>query len=332
MGAEFRVPWLVRNPELFLIANRPLNILNPAPKPKELWCLTSFYNPVGYKRLANNYELFARSLKAQGGRLLTVEMRDDEGKYWLDDRLADIHLKIDSGDVMFQKEKLLNYGASQLPESCDALCWIDCDMLYENSDWLDQICDKLSQFQTTQAFKRFCRMPENSLKFDVESCGAARIKDSVVKKTIEKGTAKEGYPAPGGVWAARRDFFEQIGGLYQYDIVGGGDVVFAGAMLGADTSKRYSLSGVKEAAEYIKRVNDVAVGGVGYIEADVCHLWHGEDQHRQYITRYNNFLALGYEPALHLNNSGPSFKWTDAAPTEMKKYLRDYFIYRREDG
>lgn len=319
---------------MFTTSRSDLLVPNPAPRPQELWCVTSFYNPVGFGRLAKNYEIFAKRLKSQGGKLLTVEMKDVDGKFWLDDRLADKHIKVEDGDIMFQKEKLLNYGATLLPDSCDALCWIDCDMLYESEIWLEQIKDELAKFQTTQAFRRFARMPARSLKFDVGCCLPNSVKDCFVKQIQENQSIKRsyGYPAPGGAWAARRDFFEAIGGLYQYDVIGGGDVVYAGAVLGVDISKRYTLAGTKEMSDYVKKIGSLVKGGVGYIESDACHLWHGDDTNRQYTTRYIEFRKMGYEPSIHLDESGPAFKWSAATTEEMKSYVRNYFIARKEDG
>src|SRR5262245_59277853 len=96
-----------------------------------LWAISSYYNPQGYWRRQQNYRLFRQHLTVP---LLTVELTFD-GRFELSGDDADLMVRCTGGDVMWQKERLLNIALARLPTNCEHVAWIDCDVVFERKNW-----------------------------------------------------------------------------------------------------------------------------------------------------------------------------------------------------
>ena len=76
-----------------------------------LWAVTSYFNPAGYHRKLPNYRTFRKQLAVP---LLAVELSHSD-KFELEPNDADVLVQLNGGNVMWQKERLLNVGISHLP-------------------------------------------------------------------------------------------------------------------------------------------------------------------------------------------------------------------------
>ena len=77
-----------------------------------MWAITSYFNPVGYKRRLSNYRMFRANL---GAPLVTVELSFD-GRFELTDQDADVLIHF----VMVPcsgKERLLNLALKAVPSN-----------------------------------------------------------------------------------------------------------------------------------------------------------------------------------------------------------------------
>ena len=125
----------------------------------ELWGITCYFNPVGYKRRLQNYLLFRRHLKIP---LITVELAYRDG-FDLPADAADILIRLRSGDVLWQKERLLNLALAALPDRCDAVAWLDCDVVFEDDDWAARAAQALQRFPLIQPFQTVHETPRRNL-------------------------------------------------------------------------------------------------------------------------------------------------------------------------
>ena len=101
--------------------------VSPAHLAGPLWAVTSYFNPAGYRRRKANYRVFRERLPLP---LLTVEW-SPTGQFELQPGDADILIQLTGGDVMWQKERLLNIGVERLPSQCKHVAWVDCDLVFE---------------------------------------------------------------------------------------------------------------------------------------------------------------------------------------------------------
>src|ERR1700722_14421485 len=81
------------------------------------WCVTTWFNPVGYRARIDNYKIFRERIEKQQVNLLTVELAfpGQDISLSLDSRT----LRLRGSSILWQKERLLNYAVSQLPAECD---------------------------------------------------------------------------------------------------------------------------------------------------------------------------------------------------------------------
>ena len=98
-----------------------------------LWAVTTFYNPAKFRVRNENFAKFVSALKIP---LLVVEHAPSgcfEARAG-----ATIHVPVTGGDVLWQKERLLNVALEHLPSSCTRVAWMDCDLLIRDSGWSDR--------------------------------------------------------------------------------------------------------------------------------------------------------------------------------------------------
>ncbi len=114
----------------------------------ELWAVTAYFNPVGYRRRRANYNLFRKHLRLP---LATVELAYG-GEFELGASDADILIRIRGQDVMWQKERLLNLAIEALPPSCSKVVWLDADLIFEEADWPERTARLLDRHPLVQPF------------------------------------------------------------------------------------------------------------------------------------------------------------------------------------
>ena len=105
-----------------------------------------------------NYKWFREQLTIP---LVCVEL-SFTGEFALKPGDAEILVQLDEGDVMFQKERLLNIALQHLPSNCEAVVWIDCDVIFGPRDWPTCIMDALERLMVVQPFsERYDLLPDS---------------------------------------------------------------------------------------------------------------------------------------------------------------------------
>jgi len=87
--------------------------------------VTSYFNPMRSRRRLANYRTF---------------------------RHADHLIQLSGGDIMWQKERLLNIALEAVPDKVEDLAWIDCDLVFESPDWPDAARRALKSDNVIQLF------------------------------------------------------------------------------------------------------------------------------------------------------------------------------------
>jgi hypothetical protein len=305
-----------------------------------MWSITSYYNPARYRRRLANYRIFRESLATP---LVTVELSFD-GNFELSEGDADILLQICGGAVLWQKERLLNLAIKSVPPDEPNIAWIDCDVIFDQSDWVDEAETQLAKLNVVQLYSAlvdlspghcgpaylFRDMPRSAPGVvSVVSGGSMEVEN-----LIEKGRAAGG-PSMGLAWAARREMLESHG-LYDAMIVGAGDRLMVGTMYGR-FHKVIDVFRLNEARRdhYLNWAHPFyeAVGcRVGYLDGRIYHLWHGDLANRKTLERHRMLAELDFDPArdLAIAPSG-AWQWARLRP-DLERFLIDYFNGRAEDG
>jgi hypothetical protein len=314
--------------------------------PSKLWAITSYYNPMGYRTRRVNYDAFWRNLSIS---LLTVE-QGFHGDFELGDQDATKLIQVSAPDVMWQKERLLNLALEQLPDECEAVSWIDCDLIFERSDWPELVMETLEEnklvqlFGEVRALKRDAdlSMPLSNQYYLNRRSVASGLVDGLLDRhqlaptrDILKTHGMASDFANGYAWAMKREPLERIG-FYDASIIGGGDYKLFQAARGRWDVVRESHSLNDREFEYYHKwavpFYEEIQGQIGCVPGNTYHLWHGELRDRQYLPRHSVLKAHDFDPTkdIALDESG-CWRWNSDKPA-LHETLRRFFVGRREDG
>jgi hypothetical protein len=304
-----------------------------------MWAITSYYNPVHSKRRLSNYRIFRANLHVP---LVAVELSFD-GKFELTEDDADIMVRISGGAVLWQKERLLNVALQSVPSDADSLAWLDCDIIFEDRNWVTRAEVQLRQNDLVQLFSDVVDLSSDQA---IVRGGHAHVASSgyglVYLTTSEDKNAfaiLQDKPSirpvsRGLAWAAKKSILDQHG-FYDALIVGSGDRSMAFAMYGRfeEVMKSLCMNG-KQRTHYMQWAapfHEVVRGRVGHITGRLYHLWHGDIEHRGYDQRYRLLSEFEFDPEADIKvGSNGSWEWARKRP-ELAEFLKGYFASRNEE-
>ncbi|MDA9764986.1 MAG: hypothetical protein P8L44_07115 [Opitutales bacterium] len=270
----------------------------------DLWAITCYFNPCNYRNRRNGYETFRKHLQVP---LLTVEL-SFTGEFHLNDGDADKLIRLTSSDVMWQKERLLNLAVEALPDSCDKVCWIDCDIVFGNNDWPQLAREALERHQVIQPFQFSYDLEPGMSGPEFSEASYSRRCESLVSLYLRGGLPEDHIKipdkraigiTPGYAWAARRDLLLKHT-LYDPCIVGGGDGPILTGFFGnfQDIIEYLSMNPrrVEHFMEWAEAIYQDVSGDVGYIPVSIYHLWHGEIENLNYKQRRMELERHAFDP------------------------------------
>ncbi|MFM7846584.1 MAG: hypothetical protein ACKPEY_20450 [Planctomycetota bacterium] len=307
------------------------------------WAITAYFNPANYQRRLSNYHVFRQHLNVP---LLTVELGFN-GNFQLGTEDADVLIQLPKGDILWQKERLLNVAIEKLPTHVDKVVWLDCDILFERSDWSQQAIAQLDECSLVQAYSEVVRLPEHQTSIapgDVAGLtGRASICSQLgptqdLQSLCRTASTLPGrlFPGPIGFgWAFRRALFQNRG-FYDVDILGGGDVSFVAALSGCyDIAIQSHGLTAKSKSHYLNWATSLHAEvnqNVRCLDTRIFHLWHGDLTNRKYDSRYRGFDRFQFDPDSDLAlNECSTWSWSSPKP-DLHRYTAEYFSSRREDG
>lgn len=290
----------------------------------KLAAVCAYFNPGNYQSRRQNYDDFRRRFDRNGVTLLTVEQiidADSRSELGPHDNV----LGIRGGDVMWQKERLLQIGIDRLlADGFDAVAWVDADIVFEDHPWPARVLRALDQFDVIQPFETLVsRYPGRSL-----------VRPSCVKD-------RRSF-AHGGAWAARADFWRQTP-LYQHCILGGADSLMANVLLQMSPHEAVKFQWPENdvilqqmpprlrmhATQWAEQIDRPL--RIGYVPGVTAHLLpHGSRRNRFYLERWRALVDFDPAKDIGVAPSG-AFQWTCDKPC-LKALVRRYFEVRREDG
>lgn len=311
---------------------------------QRVWAVTCYFpfdDPSGMKRRLQVYREFRRHLQTP---LAAIELSLD-GRFDLVPGDADLLLQISAGDLMWQKERLLNHVVAALPAGCDTVAWLDCDVVFLRPDWAEATRAALREYHLVQPFERLfyltsARCPEPGTAPGFSHClqsAASLYASGSLPPWIHaaRGSSFQVGYAPGMAWAASRDLLTRCQ-FYDAAILGSGDkfMLSAGCGYGRDLASTYEMT-PRFRDHYLAWAEPFAAAvdkRIGAIEGDLYHLWHGDLSARHHHTRYIGFDAFDFDPCqdLALASSG-AWRWNSGKPA-MHAFVRDFFRRRGEDS
>ncbi len=306
----------------------------------DIWAITAYFNPVGFRSRLANYKTFRDRLTLP---LVTVELAH-EGPWELSEPDADILIQIRGGDVLWQKERLLSIALDAVPGFCDQVVWIDCDVIFEPPDPWQQVCEKLQENVLVQPFKEAFDLPGgwNGGDFAVSgadaglSVGYALATGTSIDRVLTGEIRRERRAAwrSGLCFAFRRDLFTQHD-FYYGRVLGGNDKAMVCGAVGhfeALATQHCLTPRQKEHfTEWAESFFETVSGGIGYVDATIGHLWHGQICNRNYRGRHQALRALDFDPYTDIAlDENRCLRWSSEKP-RLHRLALEHFIGRRED-
>jgi hypothetical protein len=307
-----------------------------------LWAVTSYFNPQRFRRRLANYRLFRSRLSLP---LATVELSFG-ADFELSADAADILLQLREGDVMWQKERLLNLALAALPPACRKVIWLDCDLLIGRQDWPERVARALDKVPIVQPFSRVYFLRRDTAANDLTNPTAAEIWQTSLPHARSEGSPLvdclrarlervHGTCAMGFAWAARREVLDRHG-FYDGCIIGGGDAACTGAVYGRPEAiiRRHTMND-QQRDRYMAWAEpffQTVWAEVLSVDEPIFHLWHGALSDRRPRERHLGLGPFHFDPFqdVAIAASG-AWRWNSDKPC-LHRYVRDYFAARNEDG
>ena len=308
------------------------------PVQNHLAVVTCYFNPCGFKTRRENFDRFYAAAQSQGADIYVIEAAEcatgsaSDPLYELPDDLPNLH-RVQFASRLWQKERLLNILIERLPGKYNQVAWVDCDVLFDNPDWVQQTSELLERHHVLQLFEQASFLNQAGVPSKWWSDREGVTRSSVAAKQGKERSL--GVVHPGLAWAGRREWIREIG-LWDQHIVGSGDSVMVHGFYGWQNKWHMSLTSqavIEAAATWSRAAYQLIGGNVGCVPGLIRHLWHGDRKHRKYDDRLFYTRLANFDPAKHLErNSIGCWEWSKKAPPEMVEQIETYFRERREDG
>lgn len=287
----------------------------------KLAIIVPHFNPCGYRQPRKNFQRFIDALRQQADAddVFVIEAlfpgQSREHGWW-----ARAPIPADDRHFLWQKESLINFAIQRLPPKCDAVAWIDADILFDDNWWYEQACKTLEEFPVVQLFDRIIyEQRRGDYSFDPGSRGYSTASEP------DRLT----FNAPGGAIACRRELLTN--GIYDRHPLGGGDEIFMDACLGR--APRFYKDISQPFRDHIRGwCESFGQHPVGFLRGSVTHLWHGDREGRQYTTRHALLGQHDFDPAVDVRiGENGLLEWASDKPA-LHAAVRDFFTARAEDG
>lgn len=299
----------------------------------KLWAITTYFNPTKSKLMLDNYRLFRANL---GLDLLTIELSFD-GSFELSktDATAIHQIKGNHLNLLWQKERLINIGLKLLPDSCEFVAWLDCDLIFENQNWIREAERILEKTAIIQLFDSvlYLQNGEQSTTGSYKVPGSVfntMATDPVLYPSV-RGEQMETPGNPGIAWAAQRAVLESVE-LYDVAPIGGGDTLIFSAMFPDVFIVRNRIT-IDEKHwlhyhDWSVRFNQKVKNNVSWLEGSILHLWHGDLIKRQYVERNKILQKHLFDLFVDIElDDNSCWQWASCKP-KMHNEIKQYFFSR----
>jgi hypothetical protein len=259
-------------------------------------------------------------------------------------------------EELWLKEGLINAGVTRLTEhnfDWQQVCWLDSDVHFMRPNWVGECIHKLQHYSFLQMFSHARDLGPNyeMLPSDYPHADGRGFVDAFYSGTLEGKSENENgdyYPAtylaypgrvwPGLAWACTRKAWNDIGGLPDFAIWGGGDHHLAWALIERpDKMMRNDLhhNYKKMCMQLYHRCRTHIRRNVGVMEGSIAHYWHGRKSQRGYNTKHALLAKVGFDPLRHLKRDSQGL-WQlhddrSTAYVQLRDLLRKIALERSED-
>jgi hypothetical protein len=164
----------------------------------------------------------------------------------------------------------------------------------------------------------------NSHKIDLISWNNSHYRNIISTWAFEHSFHLNEQGHAGHTLAMTRTAYEQLGGIYERKIIGGGDWAFFNGFL-----KDPKNGGYKAVTKYHQQYQDLRLG---YVPGILIHGFHGYKKNRKYCQREELCKQYKYDPTVHVTQRNDGLLIPSKfCPPGLVKGIMKYFSERNED-
>ena len=287
------------------------------------------------------------------------------------------YIQMRTSGELWLKENLINIGVNALPHDWQQVMWADADIHFVRPNWVGECIHKLQHYAFLQPFSHardlgpgYEMLPENyphanglgfieawkrgflqttmspEILADLRALGGDISQLSKDFLQMEQDVLGESYGTiagkrvfPGLAMAATRKGFEDVGGLFDAAVWGGGDWHMSHAlvektegMMREDLHRNYK----KMVNQWYHRCRTHIRMNVGTMEGSILHHWHGKKTQRGYNSKHALLAKFGFDPLRHLkrDSQGLWMLHDDRSTTfvQIRDQMRRVAMERNEDS
>jgi hypothetical protein len=234
---------------------------------------------------------------------------------------------------------MINLGVRYLlPKDWKYVAWIDTDIAFRDPGWALECIHQLQHFPIIQPWQTAVDLGPKGNALRMRTSFGYDFQQHVHSNTpwrfniTNNSLEKNGHT--GYAWACTRQFYERVGGLIDYAILGSGDWHMAYACVGeADNSLHHAHGGGfrRKILEWQAKAIDLTHGEVGYSTGHIEHSFHGSYGNRQYDKRWKVLLDNKYDPDTDIIYDQQGLVTLKGNKPELERAIRTYNRVRQED-
>jgi hypothetical protein len=243
------------------------------------------------------------------------------------------HLQLRTDHELWGKEAMINLGIRHLlPSNWRHVAWIDADVSFNNPEWAIQTIHQLQRRHVVQPWSECVDLGPKGEALQLHKSFGSRVNGKFPLQLNPKDPYIFGHM--GYATAVTRTFFENVGGLIDWAILGAGDSHMAYATINkVDLSiNGLATDGYKKLArEWQFNAYRLTNGHWGYIPGVINHHWHGTKRSRGYQSRWKILIDHKFDPTKDLMKDAQGL-YTLVGKPHLQEDLRQYFDSRNEDS
>ena len=296
-----------------------------------LYIILPYFNFSKSKNRKSTFMQFVNRYSKNGGvKIVIAEASANEFDLPRDIEGAFQHHRFKLQSNIWCKENLVNVAVSRLPSDWMYVSWIDIDIIFLNEHWAQDAVAELKKSDFIQLFHNAVDMGSRGEALRIKNSFAFMHKNS---KHEWRADNKYGIWHPGFAWACTRSAFEEVGGLLDISILGGGDRLLALALVNM-IEKRLPPEKVSfqytEALKSYEALFTKLNLTLSYINGTILHQWHGSFRNRNYDQRFEIFFKHKFNPYADLEKNGEGILNLSKFGKRMKHDIDQYFLDRKD--
>jgi hypothetical protein len=304
----------------------------------KLHVIAVVFNPLRFVSRYNLYNDFAQHAIDAGAELWTVELAFGDRPFEVTQAGNPRHIQYRTDQELWHKERMINEAVKHLPRDWKYAAWVDADLTFVNPDWVHETVQQLQHYQVVQMFTHAIDIGP---QMDPIATFEGFAYSHQLHRQFPLTGKKNKYPYqtgqfwhPGYAWAYRREAWDNLNGMLDINIVGGGDHQMAYGLIGA-IENTIPAGSTPEYARAVYHWADRAQWlktDIGSTPGTLMHHFHGHKANRGYYDRWKILTSNHFNPYTDLmNDRYGMLRFTGHKP-QLRDDLRDYFRARNEDS